>query len=172
MRLAGVRWLGVLLWLALEVLRMATAWLWEWQGHWSTELTLGAMLVSVLCLTGWRRWAGMALGGLMLGLFYWPVEAGWTFALASYSGGYSQLEPAVPMLYRLPPVLIAGFVAAVCLLGRRGWAVALLCAPMFAVAVMEVRWLWGDPFVLDAVIIAGYVGLAVSAVRLRAADAR
>ncbi len=114
----------------------------------------------------------MALGGLMLGLFYWPVEAGWTFALASYSGGYSQLEPAVPMLYRLPPVLIAGFVAAVCLLGRRGWAVALLCAPMFAVAVMEVRWLWWDPFVLDAVIIAGYLGLAVSAVRLRAADAR
>jgi hypothetical protein len=43
---------------------------------------------------------------------------------------------------------------------------------MFAVAVMEVRWLWGDPFVLDAVIIAGYLGLAASAVRLRAADAR
>jgi hypothetical protein len=183
LRLAGVRWLGVLPWLGLGVLRMAmavgwaenaraTAWLWEWQGHWSTELTLGAMLISVLCLTGWRLWAGMALGGLMLGLFYWPAEAGWTFALVSYSGGYSQFEPAVPMLYRVPPLLIAGFVAAVCLLGRRGWTVALLCAPMFAVAVMEVRWLWWDPFVLDAVIIAGYVGLAVSAVRLRAADAR
>lgn len=183
LRLAGVRWLGVLPWVGLGVLRMvmavgwaenarATAWLWEWQGHWSTELTLGAMLISVLCLTGWRRWAGMALGGLMLGLFYWPAEAGWTFALVHYSGGYSQLEPAVPMLYRLPSLLIAGFVAAVCLMGRRGWAVVLLCAPMFAVAVMEVWWIWPYEYLIDAVVIAGYLGLAASAVRLRAADAR
>ena len=102
MRLAGVRWLGVLPWLGLGILGMdrevggtenarATAWLWDWQGHWSTELTLGARLVSVLCSTGWRLWAGMALGSVMLGLFYWQVEAGWAVALVSYSGGTSRL---------------------------------------------------------------------------------
>ena len=48
----------------------------------------------------------------------------------------------------------------------------MLCAPMFALAVMEVRGLWWDPFVVDAVVLAGYLGLAVSAARLRAADAR
>lgn len=183
LRLAGVRWLGVLPWLGLGILGMvrevgwaenarATAWLWEWQGHWSTELTLGAMLVSVLCLTGWRRWAGMALLGVVSTLFYWPAAAGWSFVLVHYSGEITRFEPGVPMLYRVPALLIGGFVAGVCLLGRRGWAVVLLCAPLFAVAVMEVQELWWEPFVVDVVVLAAYLGLAASAVRLRAADAR
>jgi hypothetical protein len=40
------------------------------------------------------------------------------------------------------------------------------------VAVMEVWWIWPYEYLIDAVVIAGYLGLAASAVRLRAADAR
>ena len=54
----------------------------------------------------------------------------------------------------------------------RGWAVVLLCAPMFALAGMGGRWIWLDEYLIDAVVLAGYLGLAVSAVRLRVADAR
>ena len=183
LRLAGVRWLGVVPWLGLGILRMvrevgwaenarATAWLWEWQAHWATELTLGAMLVSVLCLTGWRRWAGMALGCAVLGLFCWPVGEGLAIQLVTYSDDSRRFEADLPQIYWTPDVLAAGFVAGLCLLGRRGWGVVLLCAPMFALAGMGDGWIWLDEYLIDAVVIAGYLGLAASAVGLRAADAR
>lgn len=130
------------------------------------------MLISVLCLTGWRLWAGMALGCVLWGLFCWPVGEGLAIRLVTYSDDSRRFVADLPHIYWTPDVLAAGFLAGMCLLGWRGWAVVLLCAPMLALAGMMGRWLWLDEYLIDAVVVAGYLGLAASAVWLRAADAR
>jgi hypothetical protein len=190
--LAGVggrwRWLAAAPWLVLGVARMAmetgwaenaaaTAWLWAWHEQYSTELTVLAMGISVLCVWrqgGWRRWAALVLLAVALGVFYWPAVADGKYEWVQYYDNTTRLEAAMPEFYPVPSLILGLYVAMLAAVAGRakwGWAVALLCVPMVYNAAEEVYSLWGEGFTTDGALVAAYIGFAWLFVRIARRDA-